>query len=67
MYIFPISYTGITLLPLLATTTPLSDSVFVVSAPLLSSFCLLLAVVVCEMLLDDFVQTNLIWLSLCTL
>lgn len=67
MYILPIFYTGITLLPLLATTTPLNDSVFVVSAPLLSSLCLLLAVVVCEMLLDDFVQTNLIWLSPCTL
>lgn len=58
---------GVTLLPLLATTTSISASLFVVSAPLLSSLCLLLAVVVCQMLLDDFVHTNLIWLSQCTL
>lgn len=36
------------------------------STPLFS-LCLLLAVVVCKMLLDDFVRTNFIRLSQCTL
>lgn len=67
MYDFPFFPSGITSLALLATTTTISDSVFVVSASFLSSLRLSLAVVVCKMLLDDFVQTNLIWLSQCTL
>ncbi len=63
----PTFSTGVTLLPLLAATTSLSVSLLVASAPPLSSLCLSSAVVVCKMLLDDFVQTNLIWLSQCTL
>lgn len=67
-YIFPVFSTGNNN----ATTashcySPPSDSVFVVSAPLLSSLCLSLAVVACQTLLDHFLQTNLIRLSWRTL